>query len=133
MFKFLRKTSLYILAVPALFFALGFAANQAVLFANHDTFPVMWNEYKVKTADTITLSDGTVLLDDTHSVMSSHTHLNWLADKVDLQNASVSLGDMSIDLSEWMWKFAPFLYVFSVTNKLRKRKRPQDGYYEYRD
>lgn len=132
MFKFLRKTSLYILAIPALFFALGFACNQAVLMANHDTFPVMVNEYKVKSGETLTLSDGTVLLDDTHSVMTHNTRLNFLADIIDT-GGIWSIGDGFLALSQWSWKFAPFLYMFSVTNKLRKRKRTQNGRYEYRD
>lgn len=127
MFKFLRKTSLYILAVPALFFVLGMACNQAVLIANHDTFPVLENEYKVGTSKNITLSDGTVLTDPTHSVMTSRTRLNFLADVVDLGEGIWSIGDGFLALSQWSWQFAPYLYVFSVTNKLRKRKRTQNG------
>ena len=47
MFKFLRKTALWIVALPLLCFILGAASNQAVPIANHDKFPVMWNDYKI--------------------------------------------------------------------------------------
>ena len=102
MFKFLRKTSLYILAIPVLLFGLGAASNQVVLQANNDRFPVLINETKVREFNSekvelgpmsITVvkpanvdSDGVVMIDDTHCVMTSKTHLNFLADVFDLGN-----------------------------------------------
>src|ERR1700688_1913763 len=43
MMNFLRKTSLWILLLPAAIGGVGAASNQLVLIANHDRFPVMIN------------------------------------------------------------------------------------------
>src|ERR1700675_4283495 len=43
MMHFLRKTSLWILLLPAALGGIGAASNQLVLIANHDRFPVMIN------------------------------------------------------------------------------------------
>ena len=135
MFNFLRKTSLYILAVPVLFTLLGAASNQVVLIANHDSFPVMLNDTKLremlepeekptdiqfakpmpafKTGDT-------VMLDDVHCNMTSETHLNFLADVFDMHDAIYSIGDFMLMLGEWFGVFAPFVFVFDTTRKLAK-------------
>lgn len=145
MFKFLRKTSLYILAVPALFFGLGLVSNQVVLWANRDKFPVMWSDYKVaeyelsleQTAAQVDKSgeptdkaeDAQLALvalkdegfiDQVHVVMTSKTHLNFLADVFDLKEATYSIGDFLLMLSDWLMVFAPFLFVFDVVRKLQK-------------
>ncbi len=118
------------LAVPALFYFLGAASNQAVLYANHDTFPVLVNEYKAKTADTIKLPDGTVMLDPTHCVMTKDTRLNYLADIIDLRTEGIySVGDGAIMLGEWMFTFTPYLWAYALLTK----KRTQNEYYGYRD
>jgi hypothetical protein len=134
MFSFLRKTSLYILAIPVLLFGLGAASNQVVLQANHNRFPVLVNETKVREFNSekvelgpmsITVvkpanvdSDGVVMIDDTHCVMTSETHLNFLADVFDLGNI-YSIGDFLLMLGEWLMGFAPFIFLFDVTRKLR--------------
>ena len=126
MLKFLRKTSLYILAVPVMLFMLGAASNQAVLWANHDKFPVMVNtlkervmvaqaqaNYKELAAEAgidPTLPAG--MIDDTHCVMTDKTRLNWLADVFDMKTAIYSIGDFSLMLGEWLFGFAPFLFAF---------------------
>ena len=133
MFKFLRKTSLYILAIPVLLFGLGAASNQVVLQANNDRFPVLINETKVREFNSekvelgpmsITVvkpanvdSDGVVMIDDTHCVMTSKTHLNFLADVFDLGNI-YSIGDFLLMLGEWLMGFAPFVFLFDVVRKL---------------
>ena len=132
MLKFLRKTSLYILAVPVMLFMLGAASNQAVLWANHDKFPVMVNtlkervmvaqaqaNYKELAAEAgidPTLPAG--MIDDTHCVMTDKTRLNWLADVFDMKTAIYSIGDFSLMLGEWLFGFAPFLFAFDVVRKL---------------
>ena len=132
MLKFLRKTSLYILAVPVMLFMLGSASNQAVLWANHDKFPVMVNtlkervmvaqaqaNYKELAAEAgidPTLPAG--MIDDTHCVMTDKTHLNFLADVFDMKTAIYSIGDFSLMLGEWLFGFAPFLFAFDVVRKL---------------
>ena len=131
MLKFLRKTSLYILAVPVMLFMLGAASNQAVLWANHDKFPVMVNtlkervmvaqaqaNYKELAAEAgidPTLPAG--MIDDTHCVMTDKTRLNWLADVFDF-GSIYSIGDFSLMLGEWLFGFAPFLFAFDVVRKL---------------
>lgn len=135
MFNFLRKTSLYILAVPVLFTLLGAASNQVVLIANHDSFPVMLNDKKlqemtepeekptnIQFAKPMPAfeANGTVMLDDVHCVMTHKTHLNALADIFDMKDAIYSIGDFSLMLGDWFWAFAPFVFVFDVVRKLQK-------------
>jgi len=135
MFNFLKKTSLYILAIPVLFTFLGAASNQLVLIENHDTFPVMVNdrkladmadhdkksvEIKFNQPNPAEKQDGTVYLDDVHVEMTSHTHLNFLADVFDLKDGIYSIGDFLLMLGEWLSAFAPFLFVFDTTRKLAK-------------
>jgi hypothetical protein len=139
MFKFLRKTSLYLLAIPVLLYSLGFVSNQVVLLANHDRFPVMWSDYKVAEYDRmlhekalskdkevaeqakfdIYALESEGFIDDVHCVMTSDTHLNALADIVDL-GSTYSIGDGLLYLGEWLFGFVLFLFVFDVVRKLRK-------------
>ena len=134
--QFLCKTSLYILALPLLLTVLGAASNQAVLIANHDTFPVMLNDKKISMMDERRAEqeikfvhpqpamedvDGTVMLDDVHCVMTHKTHLNFLADIFDLKDGIYSVGDFGLMLGDWFWAFAPFIFVFDVTRKLAKQ------------
>jgi hypothetical protein len=134
MWAFLRKTSLYLLAAPLLFTFLGAASNQIVLIANHDTFPVLINDKKLadmsepqeKSVEIRFLkpmpafeANGTVMLDDVHCNMTHSTRLNALADIFDMKDAIYSVGDFSLMLGEWLWVFAPFLFVFDVTRKLK--------------
>ena len=148
MFKFLRKTSLYLLVAPWAILGLGCLSNQVVLKANHDKFPVMWNSYKkaqydlmlhqalakaqdVKGDDVdsevvtqiefdIYAFENAGMLDDTHCVMTDETHFNFLADWIDLKTATYSIGDGLIELGEWLMIFSPFLFVFDVVKKLQK-------------
>jgi hypothetical protein len=151
MWNFFKRTSLYILALPALAFALGLLSNQAVLIANHDKFPVMYNEYKVNayrmdlerelancqapdadaTTDTPAVDPCDPIqfqiealkfgyLDDTHVIMTSKTHLNFLADWIDLKEATYSIGDGLLELGEWGFGFILPLFIFDAVRKLRK-------------
>jgi hypothetical protein len=134
MLKFFRKTALWILLAPAVIWGCGFAANQAVLIANHGTFPVEVNTLKEKVfvakatatwedeADDLgidpTLPAG--MIDDTHCIMTSKTHLNFLADVFDLKGDGIySAGDFLLMLGDWLLGFAPFVWVFAVVQKLR--------------
>lgn len=119
MFAFLRSTSLYILLIPTLFYVLGAAANQLVIVVNHDKFPVTINETIRARHNPGT--DG--MLDDIHVVASDQTHLNLLGDIFDRGNAHESIGDFGIEFAEWMFVFAPFVYMFDVTRKLRNYGR----------
>jgi hypothetical protein len=136
MFSFLRRTSLYLLAIPVLFTFLGAASNQVVLIANHDTFPVMVNAKKLqemtepreqkainfnKPIPAFETGD-TVMLDDVHCNMTSETHLNFLADVFDMHDAIYSIGDFMLMLGEWLGSFTFAIFVFDVVRKLRKHE-----------
>ena len=121
--QFLRKTYLWILALPLALTLLGAASNQVVLYANHDTFPVSINAAKsaqFTEDDSVTLKDGTVMLDDTHCIASDKTHLNLLADVLDFRTEYVSVGDLSLELGDWIWGFAPFVWGLAVVRKLNQ-------------
>jgi hypothetical protein len=135
MFSFLRKTSLYLLAIPTLLTVIGAASNQAVLIANHDTFPVLVNDAKATLILTHQAGkpdtdfrfrptpaqevDNVVMLDEVHCLMTPQTHLNALADVFDL-GSIYSIGDFSLILGDWLWAFAFPLFVFDTTRKLAK-------------
>ena len=136
-FKFFKRTSLYILAIPLLFTFLGTASNQAVLISNFDRFPVMVNDKKLaemtapedkptviqfaKPQPTLEANDA-VMIDDVHCVMTSKTHLNALADVFDMHDAIYSIGDFMLMLGEWLGSFTFAIFVFDVARKLRKHE-----------
>jgi len=140
MLKFLRKTALWILLAPAVIFGAGIASNQLVLTANHDTFPVMWNAYRVfqyrlslevqkngededasmQAQAALIALDSAGMIDDIHCIMTSRTHLNWLADVFDMHDATYSIGDFLLALGEWLWALAPFIWAFEVIRRLRQ-------------
>lgn len=140
MLKFLRKTALWIVLIPGAVWAGGVASNQAVLIANHDRFPVMWNDYKVnhytkrleKTIhsddkdaaqqaefDLEALQNG--YLDDVHCLMTSETHLNFLSDVFDAHGSGTySIGDLMIAAGEWAFSFVSFVWVLEAIRRLRR-------------
>jgi hypothetical protein len=136
---FLRKTYLYVYAVPIAILFLGIVSNQAVLIANHDTFPVLINDAKVTelTAHNqeeakfrakigfpipVTypmLRDKTVYLDDIHVVMTPQTHLNALADVWDLGEGIFSVGDFALILGgDVLLPLSPIVWFILVARKL---------------
>ena len=138
--KFLRNTYLWLLAIPLLFIILGTASNQAVLIANNDTFPVqvnpvklyMWSnggkDIKIVPKIPVIAPDGEIMMDSTHCVMTDNTNLNFLADVFDFHSQIVSIGDLSLELGEWMWSFAPFIWGFAVVRKLREVSSKPDRF-----
>ena len=138
MWNFFKRTSLYILAIPVLFTFLGAASNQLVLVANHDSFPVMLNDKKLRDmtkkdeeqfikvqflAPTPAYeANDVVMLDEVHCNMTSKTHLNALADIFDLKDAIYSIGDFMLMLGEWLGSFTFAIFVFDVVRKLRKHE-----------
>ena len=120
--RFFSVTMLWILLLPYAMYMLGAASNHAVLIANHDRFPVLVNDTRLlERLDSGTLSvepDGTVMLDSEHCVMTSKTHLNWLADVFDRKTYTESIGDMLLDFGIWLNSFAPFVWAALVIRKL---------------
>ena len=93
----------------------GAACNQLVLIANHDKFPVMLNEAKrVKLTP-----DANGQIDEVHCVMTSTTHLNFLADIFDFHDSISSAGDGLLELGEWLNTFCIFVWAALVIQKLR--------------
>ena len=143
MFSFLRKTALWILLLPVALGIGGTLSNQLVLKANHDTFPVMWNDYKVneyrlnleKKIQTSKDPDEAMqaqfdlealelggYIDDTHVIMTSNTHLNFLADIIDFHTVTYSVGDLGIVLGDYLWSYAPLVWGIVIIGKLKEQK-----------
>ena len=141
MLKFLRKTALWIVLSPIVVGFFGAGLNQAVLVANHDQFPVMWSDAKVyeyklflenkaQSEDEDTNRKAQILLveldhgylDDTHVLMTPQTHLNFLADWIDLKDATYSIGDALIELAEWASVYTALIWLVVVVQKLRKQE-----------
>lgn len=132
--RFLSATRLWILLLPLAIGYLGAASNQAVLWANHDKFPVRLNAFKqavfhadIANADmpseikSVIIADE--LIDPIHCVMSDSTHLNFLADWIDLHSEIDSPGDLMLDLGDWAWGYAPMVWglLFCVDALRRKQ------------
>lgn len=131
MFNFLRKTALYIFLLPIAIGFTGMTLNQAVLYANNDTFPVRINEQKFErwmtdedgvVHDPTILSDGTIMIDDVHCVMTDQTHLNFLADNFDLHRATVSVGDVLIMMGESGMGLAPYAWGLILYARMRRKE-----------
>jgi len=134
--QFLKKTALWILAIPLALSLMGAASNQLVLIVNHDKFPVevntlkeevmvykMESDWKAATAEAgVDLPVPEGMIDDVHCVMTHDTHLNYLADIFDLHDGIYSIGDFGLRLGEWLMTFAPFVWAFEVINRLRKKE-----------
>jgi hypothetical protein len=132
--RFLATTRLWILLLPILISYVGAASNQLVLWVNHDKFPVRLNAYKTAVFRTevedsdmpsaikaAILADG--LIDPIHCVMSDSTHLNFLADYIDLHTAIYSPGDLLLDFADWSWGYAPLVWGLLIGGDvLRKRQ-----------
>lgn len=136
--KFLSFAFLWILALPLLLTFTGAASNQLVLAANHDKFPVMVNERKLKEFETrddkeiqaiaselgiqvqpdVEPDDG--MIDDVHCVMTDHTHLNFLADWIDF-GSIYSPGDLLLMLGDYLQPLSFPIWFAVVLADFRKR------------
>lgn len=138
MFKFLRKTLLWMVLLPYAISWGGALSNQAVLWANNDTFPVRINLVKLlawsdggKGIKVIPPDfdpahpDGAVMLDTVHCLMTEHTHLNWLADNFDFHDSIESVGDLMIDLGNYSGNYMPLIWLVLVAAKLNARKEQE--------
>ena len=109
MLSFIRKTMLWLLLLPTAVWLAGAASNQLVLFANDDKFPVMVNQKHLHTFTDGADADG--MIDNVHCVMTNQTHLNVLADIIDLHLAIYSIGDLLMQWSEGYGYFAYLLWA----------------------
>lgn len=113
-FRFLRVTMLWIIALPYTIGGTGVALNQAVLIANHGKFPVMLNNRQQRFQGVE--SDG--FMDDYHCNMTHDTRLNALGDIFHYNAAYVSVGDMLIDIGDWLSEFCAYIWGVLVCLKL---------------
>ena len=117
--SFLRTTFLWILLLPYAFTFAGAASNQLVIIANDGKFPVQINIVKAhEFMPDNPLPDG--MIDDIHCVMTTRTHLNYLADIFDFHTSIKSIGDIALDLGAWLEPLCPIVYLTLVTAKLRE-------------
>lgn len=113
-----RRLKLWIVAIPLLLILLGIASNQAVIIANHDKFPVMFNGLNGSG-----ISVGQLLPDDPiHCMMGPSTHLNFLADIFDFHDGLYSIGDGLLYTGLWLWKYAPAVWIFTLCSLVLKGK-----------
>ena len=137
--RFLCSSFLWVLLAPWLIAGAGAASNQAVLIANFDKFPVMVNAYRLEEmqapketpfeslitrilgepnpATSVSPLVTYGMLDEVHCVMTSKTHLNFLADIFDLHDAIYSIGDFGLMLGEWLQTFCPYVFLALVFRK----------------
>lgn len=97
-----RKLLIASLTLPYGLSYLGAALNQLVIIANHGKFPVMLNpawdaNFRALDENGISGISPAGMLDSVHCVMSSATHLNYLADIFNFHHGILSIGDLLID------------------------------------
>jgi len=61
-------------------------------------------------------------IDDTHVIMTSNTHLNFLADIIDFHTVTYSVGDLGIVLGDYLWSYAPLVWGIVIIGKLKEQK-----------
>jgi len=139
MLRFLRVTMLWVLLLPYAVRGVGAASNQLVIFANHDTFPVSINLIKladwshggkamhiVESFSGVDPQGHIFVNDNMHVVMTEQTHLNLLADIFDFHSNIASVGDLLIELGDWLNGFAFYVWFTLVVNSLYQRRRYDD-------
>lgn len=127
MFKFLRKTKLYVFAIPFLLWALGAGMNQIAINANHDSMPVLHNAGSVgkfiHTDEGYPVqSQGVWMTDSRHSILTSETRYYILCDIIDFGNVKYSLGDGVLELSRWMDNVIPYIWGLALYAEVRKKE-----------
>jgi len=125
MLKFLRKTKLYVFALPLLLWTLGAGLNQIAINANHDSMPVLYNAGNVK--DFIKEgypkeSQGEILTDSTHSVLTPDSRFYVLCDVIDFGSVKYSVGDVFIFASQDLGEFIPYVWGLALYAALRKKE-----------
>lgn len=113
-----RRLKLWIVIIPLALILLGTASNQAVLIANHDKFPVMFNGVNGSGIEVGQMFHG----DDVHCMMGPSTHLNFLADIFDFHDGLYSIGDGLLYIGLWLWQYAPAVWIFTLCSLVLKGK-----------
>lgn len=121
---YIRNTYLWLILLPLGLGALGIAGNQAVLVANHDKFPVMVSESRLRNIPT----DEYGMFDKVHCVMNGDTHLNALADWIDLGDATYSPGDLLIEDANALWHYLTVAWVCLTLRRLSATQGRRDAH-----
>jgi hypothetical protein len=112
---FLRVTFIWILLIPYALHITGAILNDLVMFANGGRFPVMYNP-----ARQWNRADANGMLDKTHCIMTSKTHLNLLADVIDRNEQGISsIGDILIDAGETFSSSCTVIWFTIVVLRLK--------------
>jgi hypothetical protein len=114
--RILCVTLLWIIIAPWGFIWTGAALNQVCLIANWTTFPVMSNVTQAGKVD-----PQTGMMDRIHVAMSKETHLNFLGDIFFVGDGTESVGDILLNIGEWMNTWAPFVWAVLVSQRLLKQ------------
>jgi len=122
--NFIKKSMLWLLLLPTAVHFVGVASNQLVLFANDDKFPVMINQHKLYSWNPKEGMPADGMMDDTHCVMTSRTHLNLLADILDFHGSIESVGDELIDWSANYAGYVYFLWAILMLRRVGNEGRP---------
>ena len=112
---------LYVLALPAACWFTGAGLNQVVLAANGGKFPVQVNERSAKYFGFET--DG--FSDNDHYRMSDKTHLNWLADWINMHTVIYSPGDLLMMLGEMLSRFSNVVWATLIIGDIGAKQRPR--------
>jgi len=63
----------------------------------------------------------TGMMDRIHVAMSKETHLNFLGDIFFVGDGTESVGDILLNIGEWMNTWAPFVWAVLVSQRLLKQ------------
>jgi hypothetical protein len=127
MLKFLRKSKLYLFAIPFLLWTLGAGMNQIAINANHDSMPVLYNAGNVRAFVHVDEgypieSQGEMLTDGIHSVLTSESRFYILCDIIDFHNVKYSLGDGVLFASRWLESVIPYVWGLALYAEVRKKE-----------
>lgn len=126
MWRTFKRLKLYILAIPAFCFVLGAGLNVAVKIANNDKFPVMINAEKSKDETHPRGYAAGEMMDEKHVVMSSNDRLKFLADVIDI-GGIYSIGDGLVNIGQYGWTFAPFIWIYALCCKVQEDAKYYEG------
>src|SRR5438309_9686373 len=117
MLRMLRVTMLWVLLLPYVLYWTGAAFNGIAIISNGDCMPVHINKAKQHAWGQDLLPDG--MLDiDMHCKMVPETHFKLFSDIIDFHTRIVSIGDLLIELSNWLMGFTPLVWGTLVAFKL---------------
>ena len=95
---------------------MGAGMNQSVFIANGGKFPVMINERHAES-----FGHEGEFFDDLHCFMTNKTHLNFLADYINLHTTIKSPGDLLVELGDFLAGYSLAIWMTVVVMELNRR------------